>query len=224
MAVKVIERVGVDESEYVGSAPGRRRGTILMRDGLYIHPLELRTEDLKISYMLHGLPNVCRFTGSLMGATWGSIFRRTYRKWNNPTAFYPVAQHQTIGARYFLAIGERELARWFSLHDGVEFAIGDVSRPIKYQPEMRFFRDAEHEAQEKLAHRYDLSWPEPPEIKIMDNRMLATEVRDLMGDPSWDNLGEPLPSRIEPWTAKRAFYEYRDLLTELGLWARSNNI
>lgn len=209
---------GVNEAEFIGAAPGRRAGTIMMRDGRYIHPLELREQDITIDYMLHGLPNICRFTGTLAGAKWGSIARRVWRRFYNRTSFYSVAQHQTLGARYFLDIGEWDRARWFAVHDGVEFAMGDVSRPIKHQPEMLFYRDAEDRGLEILARKFGLSWPMPPEIKHMDNRMLATEVRDLMGNAPWKGLPEPLALRIEPWTPGRAFVEYRDVLTELGYW------
>ena len=202
------------------AAPGRRPVTIRMRDGRYIDPLNLQPEDLKISYMLYGLPNICRYTGSIKGATWSGPHRKLYRHFFNRTSFYSVAQHQTIGARWFLDVGEFTLAREFSLHDGVEFAIGDVARPIKYTPEMQFFRDAEHAAQEKMARKYALSWPEKPEIKDMDNRMLATEVRDLMGNAQWEGLPEPLRARIEPWTPTLSFVESRDVLRKLGLWHR----
>ncbi len=201
---------------FVGSAPGRREGTIMMRDGRYINPLQLEDKDLRIPYMLHGLPNVCRFSGSLSGPNHGGILRHIWRWLTNRTSFYSVAQHQVLGARWFLDLGDWDNARWFALHDAIEFAMGDIARPVKYQPEMQFFRDAEKSALEKLANKYGLSWPMPPEIKLMDNRMLATEARDLMNDPPWKELPPSLPFRIEPWTPTRSFVEYRDLLTELG--------
>lgn len=207
-----------NEAAFVGAAPGRRAGTIMMRDGKYIHPLELREKDLRVYYMLHGLPNICRFTGSIAGPKWGGPLRKAWRWLFNRTSFYSVAQHQTLGARRFLELGEWELARWFVVHDAIEFATGDVSRPIKHQPEMQFFRDAEELGLEKLAHKFGLSWPMPPEVKHMDNCMLATEVRDLMDNAPWQGLPEPLPFQIEPWTSTRAFVEYRDVLKELGFW------
>lgn len=209
---------GVNEVEFVGQAPGRRHGTIMMRDGRYIHPLELRIEDLRIDYMLFGLPNICRFTGSIAGAKWGRWSRRVWRKFYNPTSFYSVAQHQVLGARHLLSIGQWDDARWFIVHDAVEFAMGDVSRPIKYQPEMQFYRDAENEALEKLARRYALPWPMPPAVKYIDNKMLATEVRDLMNDAPWQGLPKPFSFHIEPWLPRRAFREYRDTLEDLAFW------
>lgn len=205
---------------FVGAAPGRPPGTIMMRDGRYVDPLALKRKDLRIYYMLHGLPNICRFTGTIAGATWGGPLRKAWRFVNNRTSFYSVAQHSTLGARWFMSLGEWALARWFSVHDGIEFAMGDVSRPIKYRPEMDFYRAAEAEAEERLAYKFALSWPMPLQIKELDNRMLATEVRDLQNDAQWQGLPEPLPFRIEPWTATRAFVEYRNLLEELGLWRR----
>lgn len=207
---------------FVGQAPGRRPGTIMMRDGRYIHPLELESKDLRIDYILHGLPNICRFTGSIAGATWGGPARRAWRFLTNRTSFYSVAQHSTLGARWILetvpGVMRWNLARWFALHDAIEFASGDVSRPIKYQPEMQFFRDAEDAAMLKLARRFGLSWPVPEAIKTLDDAMLATEVRDLQGDAPWQGLPDPLPFRIEPWSPGRSFVEYRKILTELGLW------
>lgn len=207
----------VETADYfVGIARGV--GTIRARDGRYVNPIDLRWYDLRIEYMLYGLPNICRFSGQITGPTWGGLHRRVWRRLVNRTSFYSVAQHQVLGARRFLKLGEWSLARWFSIHDGPEFAMGDVARPLKYQPEMKFYRDAQSDSTKKMARRHGLTWPEPAEIKLMDNRMLATEFRDLQGGVVYDDLPEPLPFRIEPWTPARAFVEYRDILTELGFW------
>jgi len=54
----------------------------------------------------------------------------------------------------------------------------------------------------------------PPEVKHMDNVMLATEKRDLMAEPQqpWVALPDPLPLVIEPWSPERAKEEF------LALW------
>ena len=117
-----------------------------------------------------------------------------------------------------LRLAQFPFAREFSVHDGPEFAMGDVSRPLKYRPEMLFYREAEHENYKRLAHRYGLPFPMSVEVKHLDKVMLATEARDLMGDPPWIGMPTPLRQHIEPWLPGRAFREYRSVLTELGLW------
>lgn len=204
-------------TKFLGQCLARRPGTIMMADERYVDPLHMREEDFKIESILWGLPKLCRFTGQNRRPTWGSLPRQAWRYFYNYTGFYPVAQHCTIGARFFLDTGQRELARWFALHDGWEHVGGDMAKPIKMQPEMDFYRGAEHSGEMRMATKFGLSWPMPRMVKIMDNVLLATEVRDLMGDPPWEGLPTPLKQRIEPWMPNKAYREYRDVLQELSL-------
>lgn len=204
-------------SDFVGKAPDRAAGTIMVGDGRYVDPMRLGPNDFRGRYLL-GLANVCRFSGQIKGATWGRLPRRALRWLRNPTSFYSVAQHQVLGARYLLSQGLYPLARWFGLHDATEYAMGDIARPVKHRPEMGFYRDAEAKNLLMLAWRFGLQWPIPPEVKEVDNRMLATEVRDMMGDPPWEGLPEPYDFRIEPWPPGKSAREYAKILRELGLW------
>jgi uncharacterized protein len=62
------------------------------------------------------------------------------------------------------------------------------------------FRVMEDRVLAQVATRFGLVWPMPEEVKRADNRLLATEARDLMA-PHPDDWGlgvEPLDERIVP--------------------------
>lgn len=195
-----------EEKNFAGAAPGRRSGTIMVRSGGYVHPMDMEVGDIRLDDITHALSNICRFTG-------------------HAREFYSVAEHSVRGARAFLqpeigGTGGRAYAKAFLLHDAAEYVLNDVARPLKYQPEMQFYREAEERLATLIEERFNLD----PGIlslgiiKAMDNVMLATEARDLMSDPPWENMPAPLTKRIiQPWEPKRARREFALIAMELGI-------
>ena len=145
---------------------------------------------------------------------------------------YSVAQHSIIGAdAAFTDTGSRELAGYFLIHDGPEFALKDDTTPKKKAI-------AEIAAAEfgilsaeilgtfaLLTYRMDaaihesagLIWPPSSAIqstiKAYDEIMFVTEWRDLMRGtphPNWDKYRDicPLPDIIVPqhWTQAKAMF------------------
>jgi transposase len=100
------------------------------------------------------------------------------------------------------------LALWGLLHDAGEAYLTDLPRPVKQS--LPQFSELEDRVLRQVAVRFGLSWPMPPEVKLADNRLLATEARDLMAPwpDDWRLDVEPLPDRIVPLTwqdAERLF-------------------
>jgi len=161
-----------------------------------------------------------------------------------PGEEYSVAEHLCRGVDAILfATGDREVAGYFSTHDGHEGVLKDDTTPKK--------RALAELAQEKfgvlasdilecfalLTYRHDVAiheaaglvWPPAPglaaQIKRWDLVMFVTEWRDLMHDrphPNWAPYSgiKPLPDRIMPWrwqTAKAGLLRrWKELLPALG--------
>ena len=59
----------------------------------------------------------------------------------------------------------------------------------------------------------DVHYPHPEPVKFADNKMLATEARDLMGPPPepWVILPPPLSWKLEVWPIQRTYTEFTRL-------------
>lgn len=97
--------------------------------------------------------------------------------------FYSVARHSINVAKQL----PPHLRLWGILHDTSEFVMGDVVRPVKYRWWMWPYRRAERKLSKRVAEQFGLEWPMPEAVHIADNRMLATEVRQLFPviHPDW---------------------------------------
>jgi len=154
--------------------------------GKYVRPLDLDPSDVDIEDIAHSLSNQSRFSG-------------------HTTTFYSVAHHSVLVSRLLEGTGHE---MWGLLHDGAEAYLTDVARPLKTDPYFgKTYRGAEGRAQRAVAEAFSLPWPEPPEVKVADVILLATERRDLMAAPGrWTVLDgvAPLPGAISPWSPKRS--------------------
>jgi len=151
--------------------------------------LNPRAEDICIEDIAHALSNLCRFTG-------------------HTSEFYSVAQHSVIMGDQALNRRDRIL---MLLHDAHEAYLGDISGPLTIALE---YLGADLP---KLKKRYDRvifeafgygtpTNKEYEHIRFMDNRMLLTERRDLMGGEAfdWCVQGVPSPYTIHPWLPRKA--------------------
>jgi hypothetical protein len=131
----------------------------------------------------------------------------------NTRAFYSVAQHSVLASR----LAPPGFAYDALMHDAEEAFTGDWPTPWK----VRIGRDAVRAAvaplKDALARRFGLRRPEPKEVKLADQRALATELRDLLAPHrvDWRDLPAPDPEPIvplDPDAAMRAFLDrYREL-------------
>jgi Predicted hydrolases of HD superfamily len=93
-----------------------RSGKIRLHpSGLYVNPLALRVEDIRVPDIAHHLAGINRYTGATPDP-------------------YNVAQHSVIVARYFRHM--KWMVRAAALfHDSPEFVLNDIASPVKHNPE-----------------------------------------------------------------------------------------
>jgi hypothetical protein len=84
-------------------------------------------------------------------------------------------------------------------------------------PEFKPYRDAEARLMHVICDAFGLPHAEPPEVKIVDKRMLATEARDLTFTQGrgWAMPAEPYDFNIIPWTPDHAKVRFMARFHEL---------
>lgn len=151
---------------------------MLTHSGVAFYPLDPRPEEILLKDIAWGLSQTCRYAGQCKFP-------------------YSVAQHSVLCAMIAeqLYPGNEELILWALLHDATEAYISDIPRPLK-----KFLPDyikIEDELMAKIAHKFHLGSCMPPEIKQIDNGILADEFAQIMPvSPIPVNLGEPYGLKI----------------------------
>lgn len=137
---------------------------------------------------------------------------------------YSVAQHSVLVARDLMSLGHN-LGLMGLLHDAAEAYLPDIPRPIKDDVfffdghRMRSFVEVEDDIMQRVAVQYGLRWPFPIVVKEADNRVCATERRDLMAsDLDWDIMDRIRPCcfTIKPWKWQKAERKFLELFEELS--------
>lgn len=168
--------------------------------GRNVFPLDMKESDIHINDIAHALSNQCRFVGHV-------------------NKFYSVAQHSVLVSNLLgLTSTDDELALAGLLHDAGEAYMVDLPTPIKRL--MPQYEPAEEALQLVIETKYELQYAlDDMEIHDADMVLLATEARDLMGNPSdWASLYglTPLVAKIVPWEpeyAKQQFLSAFETLT-----------
>lgn len=153
-------------------------GYIQTFTGRFVRPLELTPDDIDIVDIAHSLS---------MKTRWAGMSRE----------YFSVAQHCFLTSVYCID------PLWGLLHDASEAYLNDIPTGVKLQlPRFEVIEDRAHYC---VSQAFDLPWPMPACVKVVDRRMLVTEQRDLM--PSGDDYHydvEPYTWTIEPWDWKKA--------------------
>lgn len=133
--------------------------------GKQIHLWDPLIENIDIKDIAHALSNLCRYAGHCY-------------------EFYSVAQHLVILSR----IAEEALMpdpqglnipQIALLHDAAEAYLGDVTTPLKAMlPE---YKRIEAGMDRAISLRFNIPYPRPQEIKILEQALLLTETKELMG-------------------------------------------
>lgn len=162
--------------------------------GKRFYPLDPRIEDINIIDIAHALSMQTRFIGHCL-------------------EFYSIAQHCVLVSQ----LCSQEFALWGLLHDSAEAFLNDISSPLKHSPEFEFYRKIEASVMEKICLAFGLPSDEPTDVKRVDKKLLATEVRDLMltGGRGWKYLEEPFDLHIKPWTQEYAKTKFLSRFFEL---------
>lgn len=142
-----------------------------LASGRQFWPLDPRAEEIHIDDIAHALSNICRYGG-------------------HASQFYSVAEHSFYVSNFVPA----ELALTGLLHDAAEAYLGDIPRPLKGQPVMAGWREAETRLEAAIAERFGIELPMPAAVKDIDNRIIIDEWAALMPDFDADIgvSGQPL--------------------------------
>lgn len=173
-----------DERTYIWTYTGRQ-----------VWPLDARVEDIHIEDIAHALSNLCRFTG-------------------HTRSFYSVAQHIVLVMDHCArTTTDPAVLLDALLHDATEAYLNDIARPVKYQPHLDRYREAEAELNAVIRSRFFLPTEMSELVKEADDVLLAAEIRDLMPSPppAWvavaEGAGVPVVAPLQPVAAKRLFME-----------------
>lgn len=171
-------------------------------------PLDPRVEDIDIQDIAHALAHVCRFNGHVR-------------------EFYSVAQHSVIVSHYV----PREFALHGLLHDAAEAYIGDMSAPLKHDPNMVMYREADRQLTSLIYRRFGIRTkgllasldPVPLAVKMVDRLLIQDEIRDIalhVGVRQPHLQGPGLGYQIVPRTPAQArdlfLYRFEVLTNQIG--------
>lgn len=171
---------------------------IQTHSGRAIYPLGANEDEITIDDIAHALSNQCRFTG-------------------HTSEFYSVAEHCV----HVSELCDEPYMLWGLLHDATEAYLVDLARPIKHDPTMFAYREAEDRLMTVICHKFGLTPGEPENVKYVDKLILSIEARDLMAPlrPGWErwlNMIGDCPLRIvNPWSPAQAKRRFLDRYTEL---------
>lgn len=149
-------------------------------------PLNPNGADVCVEDIAHALSNVCRFTGHVR-------------------EFYSVAQHSVYVAEVLETLGLSAAVVFQGLlHDAAEAYLCDMARPVKRS--VVGYREIETENLRVIFVALGVPWPMAGAVKVVDERMLMTEARDLMGPKPepWSLDADPYPFVVEPVPPKVA--------------------
>lgn len=173
--------------------PNVRKGDWMQTaSGRQFWPLDPRPEEIYIRDIAAALSKLCRYGGHVL-------------------RFYSVAEHCV----HVASAAPAPLKLPALLHDASEAYLQDVIRPIKRH--LTNYEAIEAELERAIAVRFGLAWPWHPEVKRLDNAILADERDQAMAPPPVDwKLSEPAlgvqlnfwPPEIAEQAFLRAFIEY----------------
>ena len=169
--------------------------------GKTFQPLAPVWADIDVRDIAHALSNQCRYSGH-------TRFR------------YSVGEHSVRVSELLESKGYgKPVQLWGLLHDASEAYLVDLPTPLKQHPIFaEIYRKAEAALMRAVCRRFSLPEKEPAPVRVADQVLLATEVRDQMhGDrPYWKKIrARPLPERIRPWGSDVAEWEFLRRYREL---------
>lgn len=176
----------------VGIFDGDRGPGIQTWLGGRFYPLDPQPHDIDPRDIAVALSNLCRYTGHV-------------------SRFYSVGQHSVLAAEQAVDLG---LARIMLMHDAAEAYLGDVSRPLKSL--LPRYSDLEHRCWLAIAKRFDLPAEHPPEVKEIDNMLLAIEKVALQPNAEpWPGVPEIEVNGFMVWTTELAQSRWMAKFAEL---------
>lgn len=139
--------------------------------GKYFYFADPRPEMVCLPDIAHALAHQCRFNG-------------------HTKRFYSVAEHSVLVSHYV----PLHRAAEGLFHDAAEAYYSDVPRPLKQalwvakdprtvgETTMSHFRELEQKLLCIIFAKFGLKWPEPKEVRRIDNELLVTEYMTLVNE------------------------------------------
>jgi predicted transcriptional regulator len=161
--------------------------------------LDPRPDDIDIVDIAKGLSNQCRFNGHVK-------------------EFYSVAQHSVLAAN----VAPPEYRLQALMHDASESYCGDVISPLK--PLLKDYKRIERKVMEVIGQKFNFDIDAGEAIvREIDERMLATEVRDLLPVQTinWKITRAPYPFKIKGWSPEMAYQNFLTIFMEITKWPNS---
>ena len=164
--------------------------------GIHVTPLNPQPETICLGDIAHALSQQCRFAGHC-------------RK------FYSVAEH-CVHVSHLVPMDFRRHAL---LHDAGEAYLMDIPRPLKtnlgFMINEHFisYKEMEERLMEVIAAHFGMRWDGmPPEVRVVDDRMLVTEYLAFVNEnkPGWTAGVEPYVRALgglSPKDAEKAFLD-----------------
>lgn len=218
-ALSAVDDTQAKQAEHPVRAQVRR-----IRDGCWVQlcdgspfwPLDPLPADVRIEPIAYGLSRLARFCGQTRGEPYSVAqhsvhvsyeVERSYRDRYGETPSPPVGH-----------VGIHEAALNALLHDASEFVLSDIARPIKQQPQLAAYREAEKNLQVAIYEAFGAIGCDLELLHLVDLRMLRTEQRDLMlAEIPNEGRGdaEPYPWHVEPWPWREAERRFLARFAEL---------
>lgn len=140
----------------------------MVASGRQFWPLDPRPDEVDIEDVATALAHTGRYNG-------------------HSRHYYTVAQHSVELARWFLARGDRPLARWALLHDAAEAYFGDIIRPIK--PSLAGLAPIEARLEAVVWQAFGLAGDLPAAVKQADRQICTDEMLALFPREALDRHG-----------------------------------
>ncbi len=126
------------------------------------------------------------------------------------------AQHSVISS----LVCDPEDALEGLFHDAHEYVLGDLPRGLKRLPELReVWQVIEDRVQRAIAEAFGIRAEMPRSVKVADDRLAITEMRDLFDPPREPSLViaglRPLHTRIRVWERREAEVQFLRRYLEL---------
>lgn len=164
--------------------------------GKKLYPLNPDPKDICIKDIAHALSMCCRFTGHVK-------------------YFSSVAYHSVLVSLFC----NPEDALIGLMHDASEYALTDISSPIKNSGCFEEYKKFEKNLQNIIYQKFCGTTIEPQSVKDADLSVLYTEARDLLPNinPDWHFKKEPLPIKIVSMSPEEAEKLFLNRFKELIL-------
>jgi len=141
--------------------------------GLYVDPLDIRPEQVRIRDIAHHLACFNRFCGAV------------YKPIN--IASHSILVHEIVE----FETNDVQVRLQALLHDATEAYLGDVTKWLKQSPQMQGYRDAEDKAHGVIMDRFCLPHELFPIVKEADRIAVTFEAQQGFRDPNW-HTGMPI--------------------------------